>query len=175
MGKVCVFLTNCYENDARVKRECLALKEAGYEVRLIYVQNYNNRLEMYETIDGIQIVRIDQFSKTLELIYKLWRWIRGIVVNIKNNRTKLIISAPLSIIVLPLYIVVKILNMRRFLRFIKKCSIIGRMIIEGMKEEYDIYHCNDLDTLLQGFICSKVLRNKVLVYDSHEVQNRRTG
>ena len=175
MGKVCVFLTNCYENDARVKRECSALKEAGYKVRLIYVQNYKNRLKEYEIIDEIEIVRIDQFSKILELIYKLWRWIRGVALNIKNNRLMLIVLLPLSIIVLPMYIVVKILNIRKFFRFIKKLSIIFRMIIEGMKDDYDIYHCNDLDTLLQGFICSKVLRNRVLVYDSHEVQTSRTG
>jgi glycosyltransferase involved in cell wall biosynthesis len=47
----------------------------------------------------------------------------------------------------------------------------------GMKKNYDIYHSNDLNTLPQGYIASKLfrLKKKKLIYDSHEVQTSRTG
>ncbi|MBS4162644.1 glycosyl transferase, partial [Klebsiella pneumoniae] len=55
-------------------------------------------------------------------------------------------------------------------------SIILRMILKGVNKKYDIYHSNDLNTLPQGYICSKFrLKKKKLIYDSHEVQTSRTG
>jgi glycosyltransferase involved in cell wall biosynthesis len=55
-------------------------------------------------------------------------------------------------------------------------SIILNMIKKGMQKNYDIYHSNDLNTLPQGFICSKLrFKKRKLVYDSHEVQTSRTG
>lgn len=48
--------------------------------------------------------------------------------------------------------------------------------MKGSKKKYDLYHSNDLNTLPQGFICSKWrLKKKPLIYDSHEVQTSRTG
>jgi glycosyltransferase involved in cell wall biosynthesis len=51
-----------------------------------------------------------------------------------------------------------------------------KMIIKGYRQNADIYHSNDLNTLTQGVICSKLrFKPKKLVYDSHEVQTDRTG
>lgn len=55
-------------------------------------------------------------------------------------------------------------------------ALILRMILKGYKLKADIYHSNDLNTLPQGYICSKWrFKKKQLVYDSHEVQTDRTG
>src|SRR5699024_8004806 len=55
-------------------------------------------------------------------------------------------------------------------------SLIFRMIGKGYKRKYDIYHSNDLNTMPQGYVCSKLRFNrKKLIYDSHEVQTSRTG
>lgn len=50
------------------------------------------------------------------------------------------------------------------------------MVLRGYAKDYNIYHSNDLNTLPQGYICSKWrLKSRKLVYDSHEVQTSRTG
>ena len=55
-----------------------------------------------------------------------------------------------------------------------KCHIVSHMTYYGFKANGDIYHSNDLNTLPQGYICSK-LRRAPIIYDSHEVQSSRTG
>lgn len=54
-------------------------------------------------------------------------------------------------------------------------QVIINMIRKGSNEEFDVYHSNDLKTLPQGYICSKILKNKKLIYDAHEVETSRTG
>lgn len=53
--------------------------------------------------------------------------------------------------------------------------VIFQMMRKGRAKNYDIYHANDLDTLLPAVICAKIFGEKKLVYDSHEVQTSRTG
>jgi len=53
---------------------------------------------------------------------------------------------------------------------------IVKMISLGYKEDADAYHCNDLNTLLQGVFSSKCrVRKRKLIYDSHEIQTSRVG
>ncbi|TDL93364.1 glycosyltransferase [Macrococcus brunensis] len=50
-----------------------------------------------------------------------------------------------------------------------------KMIREGYKTETDIYHSHDLNTLIQGVVCAKLrLKQKPLIFDSHEVNTSRT-
>lgn len=62
----------------------------------------------------------------------------------------------------------------------KKLSILNiflimlQMIKEGLDKKYDVYHSHDLSGLIQGYICSRLKRSK-LIYDSHEVQTARIG
>lgn len=51
-----------------------------------------------------------------------------------------------------------------------------KMIIQGYKDNSDVYHSHDLNTLIQGVICSKFRNDKkFLVFDSHEVNTSRTN
>lgn len=51
-----------------------------------------------------------------------------------------------------------------------------KMIYYGYQENANIYHSNDLNTLVQGAVCAKFrIRKRKLIYDSHEVQIDRTG
>lgn len=43
-----------------------------------------------------------------------------------------------------------------------------RFIRAGLRLEADIYHANDLSTLLEAWVCAR-LRRKPLIYDSHEL------
>ena len=50
-----------------------------------------------------------------------------------------------------------------------------KMMALGRRQDADIYHSHDLNTLLQGIAGAKLRRNqKPLIYDSHEVQTSRT-
>ena len=67
------------------------------------------------------------------------------------------------------------MSLKKIRGFLIKTHIFLGMIIEGLKFNADVYHSNDLNTLPQGIICSKIFRRRYLVYDSHEVQSSRTG
>lgn len=60
-------------------------------------------------------------------------------------------------------------------KIIDVLMVLWNMISYGLKDSYDFYHCNDLKTLPQGFVCSKVFRKGKLIYDSHEVETSRAG
>lgn len=50
-----------------------------------------------------------------------------------------------------------------------------KMMALGRKQNADVYHSHDLNTLLQGIVGAKLRRNRrPLIYDSHEVQTSRT-
>src|SRR5699024_1583326 len=50
-----------------------------------------------------------------------------------------------------------------------------KMMALGRRQDADIYHSHDLNTLLQGIAGAKLRRDqKPLIYDSHEVQTSRT-
>ncbi|KKK33980.1 hypothetical protein WN59_10295 [Salinicoccus sediminis] len=50
-----------------------------------------------------------------------------------------------------------------------------KMMALGRRQDADVYHSHDLNTLLQGIAGAKLRRDqKPLIYDSHEVQTSRT-
>lgn len=167
--KVCMFVWNHFTNDARVMRECTALVENGYDVKLVAIHNNKDKkLKKSEEIYGFEIIRVDRWPKLI-VFYQ----------NFRRNWKKEIRSVK-NILLLPF-----IMLLGMFLMVAKKIKLIKfwvilnigiQMIKEGLSEDFDIYHSNDLNTLPQGWICSKLLnKNKKLIYDSHEVQTSRTG
>ena len=80
---------------------------------------------------------------------------------------------PLVAMILTLLIAT--LTLKKVRGFLVKTHIFLKMVIEGLKFNADVYHSNDLNTLPQGIICSKILKRRYLIYDSHEVQSSRTG
>jgi len=63
---------------------------------------------------------------------------------------------------------------KKFLKKLAWLYVAFGMVKVGLKKDYDFYHSNDLNTLMQGNIC-KLLRRKKLIYDSHEIQTSRIG
>lgn len=175
--KVCMFVWNHFTNDARVLRECTALSEEGYEVDLIAIDDPNDKeLQKNETRDGFNIIRVDRYPRYLTAF-------KGLVIRLKYNKFYLIIAILLYLLMfigmpnlgIICGILLLLLYYGKSRSILIKLGIIFQMIKYGMKKEYDIYHSNDLNTLPQGYICSKIFRRKKLVYDSHEVQSSRTG
>lgn len=167
--KICMFVWNHFTNDARVMRECTALVEAGYRVKLIAIHdNKNKELKKSEVVHGIEVKRVDRWPKLIVFYQNFRRNWKEEIKNIKH------------ILLLPFIVLLGIfLMIAKKIKLIKIWVILNiaiQMIKEGVRSNYDIYHSNDLNTLPQGWICSKLLsKKKKLIYDSHEVQTSRTG
>lgn len=175
--KIGMFVWNHFTNDARVLRECTALAEKGYDVRLIAIHDSKQKdLKRNENRNGFNIVRVNRYPKYILLVNKA-------ISLIKRNK---ILTLPLlvfiglifyfnQIIGLAILLIIGLMSLKKIRGFLIKTHIFLGMIIEGLKFNADVYHSNDLNTLPQGIICSKIFRRRYLVYDSHEVQSSRTG
>ena len=175
--KIGMFVWNHFTNDARVLRECTALAEKGYDVKLIAIHDLNQKdLKREESRDGFNIVRVSRYPKYILFLNK-------VIGKLKRDRIfiiPLLLFISLILYINPLIASILILAMvimsiKKVRSFLIKTHIFLGMVIEGLKFNADVYHSNDLNTLPQGIICSKLLRRRYLVYDSHEVQSSRTG
>lgn len=150
--KVCVFLWNNFINDARVRREVKALQENGYEVTVIATYDGNEKqLFKEESYEGSKVIRVWNL-KTVAMIVRNKRGIYKVIEKI-----------------------IKVLDKVKIGKIIDVLMVITNMIGYGAKEKFNFYHSNDLKTLPQGVICSKVLRKSRLIYDAHEVETSRAG
>lgn len=176
---VCMFVWNHFTNDARVLRECTALSENGYKVDLICIHDPNDKsLPKFEVRnDGFRVFRVRRYPFILELIQRILK---------KMIQNKLLGIVGVILWLTTMYFIPYISTIITFLTIILlksklkvvwiRGNIFLRMIARGFQQKYDIYHSNDLNTLPQGYICSKLrIKKKKLVYDSHEVQTSRTG
>lgn len=174
---VCMLVWNHFTNDARVLRECTALAESGYDVDLIAIHDPNDKTnKRFESRDGFNIIRVKRYPSYLTFSKK----IIGAIKKYPITLLPIILLYGLILIKLPVLsvlatIYVVLITVKQTRGLLIKAHIILNMIYYGLKKKYDIYHSNDLNTLPQGYICSKILRRKKLVYDSHEVQTSRTG
>ncbi|MBX0357743.1 glycosyltransferase [Halobacillus sp. Nhm2S1] len=176
---VCMFVWNHFTNDARVLRECTALSEQDYKVDLICIHDpKDDDLPMYEERnENFRVFRVRRYPVLLEAMQKAYR------ILLSN---KIVAFLALICWLVLMYVNPFLVGMLSILGFTLlktkvrvawiRGSIILRMILRGYQRNYSIYHSNDLNTLPQGYICSKFrLKRKRLIYDSHEVQTSRTG
>ena len=174
--RICQFVWNEFTNDARVLRECTALAESGYDVTLIAIDNPNNdNIKKYEKKYGFEIFRVKRYPSH-------YLFSRKVARKIRRNKL-LLVAAMLAYIAITMFIpligilgiLYAILILNNFSRkMMLKAHVALHMLCRGLRTKADLYHSNDLNTLPQGYICSR-LKNKPLVYDSHEVQSSRTG
>ncbi|RWZ59079.1 glycosyltransferase [Halobacillus fulvus] len=176
---VCMFVWNHFTNDARVLRECTALSEQDYNVDLICIHDPKEPgLPMYEERnENFRVFRVRRYPQSLLFMQKVYRKLMG-------NKLLGLLAALIWLACLYFSpILVGALSVISFALLKTKVrvawirgSIILRMILRGFQKNYHIYHSNDLNTLPQGYICSKLrFKRRKLVYDSHEVQTSRTG
>ncbi|QUR93815.1 glycosyltransferase [Macrococcoides canis] len=180
MKKVTMFVWNHFTNDARVNRECTALSNK-YDVNLIAIDDPKDiNVKQFEKVnDHFHVTRVKRYpmvitcyqrdkNKFLITVGAVSTVISAAFLYI--NWMLLIYFASCMLMALATF------KLRKFRKHFVNAAIIFRMIKEGYKQNADIYHANDLNTLPQGIICSKFRLNpKKLIYDSHEVQTSRTG
>ncbi|KAA6450852.1 glycosyltransferase family 4 protein [Bacillus swezeyi] len=177
--KVCMFVWNHFTNDARVMRECTALSEENYDVDLICIHDPKDpHLKTFEEYNQhFRVHRVKRYPDSL-LFFQM------ISKRLRQHKLLLLLAVLLWLLaayLMPIPVIICTFFALAVLKTklktaIVRGSIILRMIFKGTKRTYDIYHSNDLNTLPQGYICSKFrLKKKKLIYDSHEVQTSRTG
>src|SRR5699024_10923774 len=179
MKNVTMFVWNQFTNDARVMRECTALSESKYNVNLIALKLKSDHLKKHESINEyFHVFRVTKKSYIFELLFKnkTLTIVSGLLLNLILLYL-LTINLKVLVIVLPIFLAELLFVASKKIRTILiNLSTIVRMTIAGYKQNADIYHANDLNTLPQAIFCSKFrLKPKRLVYDSHEVQSDRTG
>src|SRR5699024_1661364 len=168
--KVCMFVWNHFTNDARVLRECTTLSNNEYNVDLICIDDPNDKslLKKETWNSNFTVFRLQRYPYLLLFLRRSLQLIR---------RRKLLLASFVLLWLVFFYdfpILTTIMTIATFLFLIPyvktdyiRSSLIVRMIIKGYRTSYDIYHANDLNTLLQGYICAKWrLRKKLLIYDS---------
>lgn len=175
--RIGAFVWNHFTNDARVLRECTALAEAGYDVDLIAIDDPKDKnLKRFEEINGFNVIRVTRYPKYLIFTKKVLSFIKKNKISILPLAVVFAMGfAYFTILTLIIALYLFIIAFGKTRALLIKLHIILQMIIYGIKGNYDVYHSNDLNTLPQGYICSKVIRKRKLVYDSHEVQTSRTG
>ncbi|MBG9914368.1 glycosyltransferase family 4 protein [Bacillus sonorensis] len=177
--KVCMFVWNHFTNDARVMRECTALSEDIYDVDLICIDDPKNPdLKTFEEYNQhFRVHRVKRYPDSMMFLQKVYK-------SLRQSKPLLLLACLLwllGIYFLPIPVILCtffafVVLKTKLNTAIVRGSIILRMILKGVNKKYDIYHSNDLNTLPQGYICSKFrLKKKKLIYDSHEVQTSRTG
>ncbi|MCY8215201.1 glycosyltransferase [Bacillus haynesii] len=177
--KVCMFVWNHFTNDARVMRECTALSEDAYDVDLICIHDPKDpNLKTFEEYNKhFRVHRVKRYPESLlffQMIAKKLRQNKFLLLLAVLLLLLLVYLMPIPVIICTLFALIVLKT--KLKTAIVRGSIILRMILKGTKRKYDIYHSNDLNTLPQGYICSKFrLKKKQLIYDSHEVQTSRTG
>ncbi|OAS88208.1 MULTISPECIES: glycosyltransferase [Metabacillus] len=177
--KVCMFVWNHFTNDARVLRECTALSESNYDVDLICIHDPKdpNLAKFEERNPYFRVHRVRRYPILLEIFQKAFRLCskyKSLAFVFLLCWLFMIYQFPVPAIMITVFVLLLVKTKLKAIWI--SGSIILRMIGKGLKKNYDIYHSNDLNTLPQGFIASKVrIKQKKLIYDSHEVQTSRTG
>lgn len=176
-----MFVWNHFTNDARVNRECTALADSGYDVDLIAINDLKNKdIDAFEQREPhFRVHRVKRYPVVIQAYADHGKYFVAIIAGVSfviavglfYISLKYLLSYMMMLLITMLMIKVK-----KIRKWVVNGSIIARMIVKGYGLNADIYHANDLNTLPQGIVCSKLrLHPKPLVYDSHEVQSDRTG
>ncbi|WP_436867865.1 glycosyltransferase [Mammaliicoccus sciuri] len=181
MKKVTMFVWNHFTNDARVNRECTTLADNGYDVNLIAINAPKNpAISAYEEISNtFKVYRVKRYPWLLQAYQdhgkKFLLVVAGVQVVIIPSLFYISFTL-MAAYLLSLVVAAGMIKFKKIRKWFINGAIITRMIVKGYIQNADIYHANDLNTLPQAIVCSKLrLKPKPLIYDSHEVQSDRTG
>ncbi|EUJ45770.1 glycosyltransferase [Paenilisteria rocourtiae] len=164
--KITMLLFNNFTNDARVYKEGKALSGAGYQVDLICIQEAGKAMLPHkeEVQQGFQVTRINGRKGMICILSLL---IAILVLGLVSGK---LIATILSALCLVSLVIPKV---RRMLHM---ASLIVEMTGVARCRKPDFYHAHDLNTLPQAHIAAKFrMKQKALIYDSHEVQTSREG
>lgn len=160
MTTICMTVWNTFLNDARVLKEAQTLSASGYRVTVIAVHVKSQTERQEELPGGIRVLRVEKslplFLSPLHGLYRRLFPHRQVMHASGGGRQ----GSP-----------------RKGLRIatrIGAAMAILRMAYAAWRENADIYHAHDANTLLMGWTAAR-LRGAKLVYDAHEISTDREG
>jgi glycosyltransferase involved in cell wall biosynthesis len=170
--KVCMFVFDNCQHDARVLKEAKTLADAGFDVRII--AKLDESTIPFEQRDGFKIIRLDYTFidvRIIKVVVKAVLILTAIVLlpfllivwPSKRGRNILRSFKPLR----PLrpYLSGRLISIRRPIRLFEFCYRSWKTVKD---EAADVYHCHDLGTLLIGWFARRRTGGR-LVYDAHEL------
>jgi len=139
-------------NDARVKKEALALSEAGYRVTVVAKPEAGHAPR--EDWSGVTVLRPPKDSPAREALRE--RVVGASAEDDESLRARLIRTLRRN-------------RLRRALTDVKRSVPWElRLLAAALSVRADVYHAHDLDTLLVGALAAGALGAR-LVYDAHEL------
>lgn len=148
--RTCLMLKNRLRTDARVKKEALALRAAGWEVTILCWEEPGAPGE--EDWNGIRVKRLRfrsaasvSMTETLDDPSGRRGPLGGILSLLRHSRAR-----------------------RRATDFLRNALFDFRLLFATLPVKADVIHANDLDTLLPAWAAAAAGRAR-LVYDSHEL------
>lgn len=171
--RVVMTVWNSFVTDARVTKEAETLINAGAEVMVLAVLSSNDLAAKEITGSGIRVMRI---SKRLPFLLDiLWRGLRKLwsFVHIGGKggdngdvTEEVHDPQPADPRKRPF--------LRRMISRIGAVAGMFRMAWLAWKENADVYHAHDANTLHIAWLAA-ALRRKPLIYDAHEISTDREG
>ena len=146
MKKMISVVLNTLNNDSRVLKIGKTIKKNGIEINFCAISTqYTKYLPyFYNIIDNTDTLRMT------------WNIRQTISYSNKDNGIKTI--TPFNF----------------FIQLKSNIQRTAKLFKVLMLKRYDIYYCNDFNTLISGYFASKRKRAK-LIYDSHELWSERNG
>jgi glycosyltransferase involved in cell wall biosynthesis len=159
--RVCMFVRNSFEFDARVEREATTLAAEGAAVTVVALWD-PDRTSRSESRGPIAIRRVRRFFWFIDALRGAW--IRRSRPEGGGPSETTAIGAGLD-------------AMQRTWTKARRVGVVGRlrdamialrMAAVGLRVRADVYHAHDLNTLAAASWCARA-RSARLVYDSHEI------
>lgn len=182
--KICMFVTNRVTGDPRVQREARTLVKGGYQVVVIGVRGEEESRE--EWLDGYKIIRItypvlvcvrqEFINMRLALLAMLKRFFPdtydALRMLYRRYRPRVEVFGPTEQAAKRVGLSARVSFRTRLQTDQMNIRTIfwlnQAMFSVGVRQNADIYHAHDLDTLLAGYL-AKLWTGKKLVYDFHEL------
>lgn len=163
--KVVMLITNEFLSDPRVYRSASVLQSRGHDITVVCLSHEKK----FEIVNNIKISRVPEKGLLLKRVMSFFRATksskkrktgRGLELSTRFKSTGVVSKHKKrpTIKDFKLLLVILLRNIKLFF-----CAL---------KHNADVYHSNDLDTLLAGFLLAK-LRGGKLLYDSHELYNEQ--
>lgn len=156
--RVLMLLFKDIHYDARVKREAQALAQAGHEVVIACLKEFDH--DPPDLGEGITLWRYPLSTKRIK---------RSVTKGRGEQKTA---SSPGSV---PLLIRLARLPLLKLVKDVWASIEFGRKVAKSLvRYRVDVIHCHDLNTLPQGRWLARRFNTR-LVYDSHELFNEMAG
>jgi len=165
--RVCMFVRNAFEFDARVEREATALVAEGNRVTVVALRDVG-RLPVREQRAGFEVRRVSRWFWIVDRLRAAW--VRRVNPEGPAPAERTPVAAGLDAMQRSWTVVRKVGPIER----LRDAAITTRMIAVGLGTRADVYHAHDLNTLAAASWCARLRRAK-LVYDSHEIAPGQEG